>query len=597
MADTPHQRRHDDETRDVSAEAATAATVRMTTMGSDHAPMDLEIPRELGPVRLVRELGRGGMGVVYLGHHRFLDRDVAVKFLLSAISGTDDPAYARFMEETSAAARIEHENLVSILHADVVDRVPYLVMQYVDGPTLAGLIDRHGPLSVPATVAALAAISGAIGALHTESILHRDIKPSNVLVGSDGHLYVSDFGLAMERSITQVGRSVAKVAGTPAYMAPEAFDGEASARSDVYALGILAYELLTASVPFSGSLSEVRPLHEEAPVPLERLREAGVPDALVELVERSSYKKTVFRYKTGEHFRRALMSEPGTEAMIKSGTAELARLAGASQAGAGGAESASDSPSSSSYFERLSQMADERLRAVSVRAEDVQETEPSPTPAPTPRAGTHRPRVDLSLAVCPGCTHALADLPRRYRCPECSFLYDESMFVVEGVWPADGREKSGIAGRVAGVFAACLSLVAAGLFVMAVIAGGALWWVLFAVSSVPAMLLIVASITLRPARQGAVSLLIGTVGPSRVPASADTTVPWREFFEWSFAQRPDGRWELVLQRDVGAGLLYAITRRSAHDRSNYALVFEADVRRAAKIRNEVRRRIRHAAGY
>ncbi len=142
--------------------------------------VEVTIPRELGPVRLLHEIGRGGMGVVYLGRHRMLDRDVAVKFLLHAVAGPDDPGFAGFLEGTRAAATVEHPALTTIHHADVIDGIPYLVMQYIDGPTLGDVLKQTGPLSLSALYAVLDAVSEAIGELHDREIVHRDIKPANI---------------------------------------------------------------------------------------------------------------------------------------------------------------------------------------------------------------------------------------------------------------------------------------------------------------------------------------------------------------------------------------------------------------------------------
>ena len=199
---------------------------------------EVTIPRELGPVRLLREIGRGGMGVVYLGRHQMLDRDVAVKFLLNAVAGPDDPGFAGFIEGARAAARLEHPGLTTIHHADVVDGIPYLVMQYVDGPALSDVVKQTGPLSLSASFAVLDAVSEAIGELHDRGIIHRDIKPGNVMLGLDGHVVVTDFGLSLARPMGQRGPSSARLGGTPAYMAPEMFAGELSLQSDVYALGV-----------------------------------------------------------------------------------------------------------------------------------------------------------------------------------------------------------------------------------------------------------------------------------------------------------------------------------------------------------------------
>ncbi|MCH7591627.1 MAG: protein kinase [Planctomycetes bacterium] len=286
----------------------------------------MTIPRELGPVRLLREIGRGGMGVVYLGWHQMLDRDVAVKFLLNAVAGPDDPGFAGFLEGARAAARLEHPGLTTIHHADVVDGIPYLVMQYIDGPALSDVVRKTGPLSLPASFTVLDAVSEAIGELHDRGIIHRDIKPSNVMLGLDGRVVVTDFGLSLARPMGQRGPSSPRLGGTPVYMAPEMFIGEVSLRSDVYALGMMTFELLTGELPFAGTLEEVREKHLHEPLPLEPLQRRRLDPAMIEVLERATHKNAMFRYKTARQFLRALKEAiSGSEAWSK-GAAELSAL-------------------------------------------------------------------------------------------------------------------------------------------------------------------------------------------------------------------------------------------------------------------------------
>ena len=275
-----------------------------------------KVGRDLGTVRLLREIGRGATGSVYLGHHKVLGRDVAVKFLVNVRSDSGDAAGLKgFLDEARAAAAVRHPHLTQIYHADVdeADGTPYLVLEYVQGPNLKQLLDQAGPFDPAAAVAVVADAASAVHELHVQGIIHRDIKPSNVLLDKDGGVFVTDFGLAMRQAHGTAGgvagpggAQSTDFAGTPAYMAPELFDGRVSARSDVYALGVMTFQLLTGSVPFSGSFHELRDQHLGAPLPSDRLRKTAVSVEIIEVLERAVHKQPMFRYKTPLDFCRGL---------------------------------------------------------------------------------------------------------------------------------------------------------------------------------------------------------------------------------------------------------------------------------------------------
>jgi hypothetical protein len=307
------------------------------------------IPKRLGAVVLQRQVGEGGMGVVWLGRHELLNRDVAVKFLLNIVADERDSGFAAFVEGARAAAALRHPGLNAVLHADVADSVPYLVMEYVEGPTLSRVVRVTGVLSVAASRAVLDAVCGAVGELHDHGVIHRDIKPSNILFTGDGTPVVTDFGLACERSVTLMGSSVACVAGTPEYMAPEMFEQTVSPRSDVYALGVMLLELMAGRTPFRGTLEEIQRAHAGDALPPELL--AKVPEAVAHVIERATNKNAMFRYKTARHLQRALDEAFSTldpmQASVTQGRAELARLvartmraSGGRDGGAGGVEPA-----------------------------------------------------------------------------------------------------------------------------------------------------------------------------------------------------------------------------------------------------------------
>ncbi|WP_153558779.1 serine/threonine-protein kinase [Roseimaritima sediminicola] len=210
----------------------------------------IALPTRIGDYLLLEELGRGGMGVVFLARQISLDREVAVKMILRERLASDADRQ-RFLAEAAATARLEHPNIVPIYEVDDMDGRPFFSMKYIHGLTLADRL-HEGPLPQRAAAKIVVPIARAIAEAHRHGILHRDIKPSNILLSDDGPPMITDFGLAKQdhapHSLTQSGM----ILGTPAYMAPE----QAAARreqlgpaSDVYSLGSVLYHALTGRAP------------------------------------------------------------------------------------------------------------------------------------------------------------------------------------------------------------------------------------------------------------------------------------------------------------------------------------------------------------
>ncbi|HKI37473.1 MAG TPA: protein kinase [Gemmataceae bacterium] len=239
-------------------------------------------PSAVGPYTLAEELGRGGMGVVFKAHDGALRRTVAVKLLRPGLA--DAEARARFLREARAAARFHHEHAVAVYAADhTADGLPYLVMEYVAGPTLAGLIRARQRLEPHEAVAVVVQVADALAAAHAAGLIHRDVKPGNVLLEAAEspagvlRAKLADFGLARDAAPGTALTREGVLAGTPAYMSPEQVrGGEAlDGRTDVFSLGVTLYEALTGEPPFRGAphlvLQQV--LHE-APQPPRRLNDA-----------------------------------------------------------------------------------------------------------------------------------------------------------------------------------------------------------------------------------------------------------------------------------------------------------------------------------
>ncbi|MFI9253031.1 protein kinase [Streptomyces sp. NPDC053069] len=222
--------------------------------GQDHDGPDAEDARTqlvAGRYRLLQLLGRGGMGVVHEAEDVQLGRRVAVK-MLTAVEGlaAEDVAWERFQREVRALARIDHPGVVTLYDSGVHEGVPYLVMQVLDGLSLADLVVATGPLPVAAACTVALGITEALQAVHDRGVVHRDVKPSNVGVTGNGRVVLQDFGLARLAGETAITRTGALV-GTPQFMAPEAMSGgPREAAADWYGLGACLYLMLTGELPF-----------------------------------------------------------------------------------------------------------------------------------------------------------------------------------------------------------------------------------------------------------------------------------------------------------------------------------------------------------
>ena len=221
---------------------------------------DVPLPERFGRYQILRELGRGAMGTVYLAHDSRLDRPVALK--VPQFTAADGPEIRqRFLGEARAAATIEHPNICPLYDVGEVNGTPYLTMAYVPGLSLAQLLEALAPLPERQAAALVRQLAAALQAAHERGIIHRDLKPSNIMINQRGEPVVLDFGLA--RRLRQDGARLTRTGqplGTPAYMSPEQVTGAVQAMGpgcDIYALGVILYQLLTGRLPFAGSMAEV----------------------------------------------------------------------------------------------------------------------------------------------------------------------------------------------------------------------------------------------------------------------------------------------------------------------------------------------------
>ncbi|RKG61003.1 serine/threonine protein kinase [Corallococcus sp. AB011P] len=282
-----------------------------TPMSSPTPVVPSLVGQEFGRFRIVRELGRGGMGTVFLAEHALIQKRVAIKVLHAHLAQAPE-LVARFLSEARTLTLVQHENVVTLYDLDSRDGRPYLVMEYLEGDSLANF--ARGPMAPALVVDLMSQVCDALGAAHSHGIVHRDLKPANVfLVPSPSgkqRVKLLDFGIAklLSRPAGEMTTEVGVLLGTPEFMAPEQCgDGIVDARSDLYAAGVLAYLLLTGQVPFYGrTAAEILVGHlQKEPVPPHELNPA-VPEPLSRVLLRALAKRPEHRFASAAELRAAL---------------------------------------------------------------------------------------------------------------------------------------------------------------------------------------------------------------------------------------------------------------------------------------------------
>ena len=297
-------------------------------MDTPTAETAARLAKALGPKFQVRGLlGRGGFAEVYEVFDVALDRKLAVKVLRPDIAWTTG-TLARFQQEARAIARLQHGNILPIFFVGDAEQLSYYGMPFVDGTSLADYLKERGKLPVPEALRIVKAVLDALQHAHDAGLVHRDIKPENVMIEKSGRVLLVDFGIAKamqgDAGLTQTGF----VVGTPHYMAPEQALGQPGldGRTDLYAVGAVLYQLLIGAPPFEGDSSqEIVGKHIADAPPMEKLREAGVPEHVTGMVAKCLAKKREDRWSTAEQAAHALGAAPpaATEAL----TTPLPRVA------------------------------------------------------------------------------------------------------------------------------------------------------------------------------------------------------------------------------------------------------------------------------
>ena len=299
---------------DITQGRITSAEVSQTlgTAGPEEArgaDVKLEPGVQLGGrYRIEGMLGQGGMGSVWRAHDRELDEDVALKVIRNDVLASDPAMVDNLKDEIRLARRISHPNILRTHDFGDLDGIRFISMEFVPGPTLRTVIDKRGPLSLPIGLQLGRQLCRGLAAAHDAGVIHRDIKPHNIIIGPNGVAKIMDFGIAFSHEKHEGLQGEGTVVGTPDYMSPEQIEGDAvDARADIYAVGIVLYEMFTGIRPFKAA-NTVQTLMRnlnEIPKPLREIR-PELPPLLEDLVARATAKNPDERIQSASSLKKAL---------------------------------------------------------------------------------------------------------------------------------------------------------------------------------------------------------------------------------------------------------------------------------------------------
>ncbi len=271
--------------------------------------------QNVGPYRIIEQLGQGGMATVFKAYHPALDRYVAIKVLHPAFK-EDASFLTRFQREARIVAKLDHPNIIPIHDSAQEGDTPYLVIRYVEGKTLKAF-QREGLLPLEQLLGIVRPVMSALAYAHAQGVLHRDIKPSNIMISNDGHVYLTDFGLARMAQAGESTLSQDMLIGTPQYISPEQAKGEpVDPRSDIYSLGVVLFEMLTGRVPFSADTPySIIHDHIYAPLPLPRSINPALAPEVERVLLKALAKEPAARFNDASEFLTSFENALGLPAL------------------------------------------------------------------------------------------------------------------------------------------------------------------------------------------------------------------------------------------------------------------------------------------
>jgi len=293
------------------ADVTGGGTLGAATTGTEALMLRLQRLVE-GKYKVERMLGKGGMGAVFLAHDLTFEREVAIKVLPPDIS-MDEHIVKRFQQEAKTSAKLDHTNIIPIYRVESEGGLNYFVMKYIAGTSLEDVLDQKQPppLTIDYIQRVLWEAACALGHAHQRGVVHRDVKPANIMFDHDGRVMLTDFGISKALQAATGFTGTGMIIGTPHYMAPEQAKGATvDGRADQYSLGVVAYRMMTAELPYSGdSVHTILYKHIFEEIPSARAKRGDAPEFLTRAISRALSKEPAQRFDTMEDFATAVWPE------------------------------------------------------------------------------------------------------------------------------------------------------------------------------------------------------------------------------------------------------------------------------------------------